>query len=164
IVAPFIAVLTILLSKKASSAFYQIRESFSRLNTMVEEHIGGNKVVLAFAREDYEIEKFNVRNEDFRQHNLNYAKISSTYLPAIELFASLMSVIAMGDGVMFVISNAMSIGDFVTFTGLIWMVNVPMRNVGNHVNDLQNFDASTLKIREMLAIEPEIPVEERISI
>ena len=164
IVAPFIAVLTILLSKKASSAFYQIRESFSRLNTMVEEHIGGNKVVRAFAREDYEIEKFNVRNEDFRQRNLNSAKISSTYLPAIEVFASLMSVIAIGAGGMFVISNAMSIGNFVTFNGLIWMVNVPMRNVGNHVNDLQNFDASTLKIREMLAIEPEIPVEERISI
>lgn len=164
IVAPFIAVLTILLSKKASSAFYQIRESFSRLNTMVEEHIGGNKVVRAFAREDYEIEKFNVRNEDFRKRNLNSAKISATYLPAIEVFASLMSVIAIGAGGVYVITNAMTIGSFVTFNGLIWMVNVPMRNVGNHVNDLQNFDASTLKIREMLAIEPEIPVEERISI
>ena len=63
-ITPFIGLLTIVLSHKASPVFYQIRESFSRLNSMVEENISGNKVVKAFAREEYEIKKFNEYNED----------------------------------------------------------------------------------------------------
>src|SRR5699024_6037293 len=105
-----------------------------------------------------EIEKFNVRNEDFRQRNLNSAAISSTYIPIIETFAGFMSVIAVALGGLFVIQGTMSVGDLVVFNGLIWMLNTPMRNVGNHVNDLQNFNAGTQKIREMLAREPKIPL------
>lgn len=156
-VTPIIGILTVLLSRKANETFYQIRESFSRLNSMVEEHIGGNKVVKAFARESFEIEKFNTQNEDFRQRNLDSAKVSSTYLPIIEVFGGFISVISIGLGGYFVITGRMSVGNLVTFNGLVWMLNVPMRNMGNHVNDVQSFDASTQKIREMLAIEPQIP-------
>ncbi|WP_373836118.1 ABC transporter ATP-binding protein [Jeotgalibaca arthritidis] len=158
VVTPVIALLTVLLSREANQAFYHIRESFSRLNSMVEEHIGDNKVVKAFAREEFEIEKFNRRNEDFKKRNLASAKISATYLPIIETFAGFMNIIAIGLGGLFVLQGAMSIGNLVTFNGLIWMLNIPMRNVGNHVNDLQNFNASTYKIRQMLATEPQIPV------
>lgn len=163
-VTPFIAVFTVLLSKHAGEAFYQIRESFSRLNTMVEEHIGGNKVVRAFGREDFEVEKFNRYNGDFRQRNLNSAAVSARYLPVIEVFAGFLSIITVGLGGLFVVNGAMSMGDLVTFNGLIWMLNVPMRNLGNHVNDLQNFDASTRKIRQMLAVKPKIPIEKRIEV
>ena len=163
-VTPFIAIFTVLLSRNAGQAFYQIRESFSRLNTVVEEHIGGNKVVRAFVREDFEIKKFNRFNEDFRQRNLDSATISAKYLPVIEVFAGFLSIITVGLGGLFVINEAMSLGDLVTFNGLIWMLNVPMRSVGNHVNDLQNFNASTQKIRQMLAVKPQIPIENRIEV
>ncbi|MGP6139075.1 MULTISPECIES: ABC transporter ATP-binding protein [unclassified Jeotgalibaca] len=164
IVTPFIAFFTVLLSRNAGRAFYQIRESFSRLNTVVEEHISGNKVVRAFGREAFEIEKFNRYNEDFRQRNLDSAKVSARYLPIIEVFAGFLAIITVGLGGLFVMNGAMTIGDLVTFNGLIWMLNVPMRNLGNHVNDLQNFDASTQKIRQMLAVKPQIPIEQRIEV
>ncbi|MBC8845072.1 ABC transporter ATP-binding protein, partial [Escherichia coli] len=45
IVTPLIAVLTMKMSSKAQPVFYEIRESFSRLNSMVEENISGNRVV-----------------------------------------------------------------------------------------------------------------------
>ncbi len=62
-VTPFIYFLTARMSSRAYPIFFEIRESFSRLNSMVEENIGGNRVVKAFAREDFEIEKFNKHNE-----------------------------------------------------------------------------------------------------
>lgn len=164
VVTPFIAIFTVLLSRNAGQAFYQIRESFSRLNTVVEEHIGGNKVVRAFGREEFEIEKFNRHNEDFRQRNLDSAAVSARYLPIVEVFAGFLAIITVGLGGLFVINGSMSIGNLVTFNGLIWMLNVPMRNLGNHVNDLQNFDASTKKIRQMLAVKPQIPIEQRIEV
>jgi ATP-binding cassette subfamily B protein len=158
-VTPFIALFTVLLSKRANRAFYEIRESFSRLNSMVEENIRGNKVVKAFGNEAYEIEKFNEVNNSFKDRNLESAAISSRYLPLIETFAGFMSVIAVGYGGWLVITGEMSVGNLVTFTGLIWMVILPLRNLGGHMNDLQNLFAGTVKIRELLIIEPNIPVE-----
>ena len=161
VVTPFIAVFTILLSSRANRAFYEIRESFSRLNSMVEENIRGNQIVKAFGNERFEEEKFDQVNDDFKNRNLESAAISSKYLPTIETFASFMAVIAVGLGGWLVIIGEMSVGNLVTFTGLIWMINVPMRNLGGHMNDLQNLFAGTIKIREMLMIEPIIPLEER---
>lgn len=160
LVTPFIVIFTILLSKRANRAFYEIRESFSLLNSMVEENIRGNKIVKAFGNEPYEQEKFNAVNENFKQRNLNSATVSARYLPLIETFAGLMSVIAIGYGGWLVITNRMSVGNLVTFTGLIWMIIVPMRNIGNNMNDLQNLFASTVKIRELLIVESPIRVEE----
>ena len=161
VVTPFIVLFTVLLSSRANRAFYEIRESFSRLNSMVEENIRGNKIVKAFGNEPYEIEKFDRVNQDFKERNLKSASVSALYLPLLETFAGFMSVIAIGLGGWYVINGEMSVGNLVTFTGLIWMMILPMRNVGGHMNDLQNLFAGSVKIREMLMIEPQIPIEER---
>ncbi|MFL2104934.1 ABC transporter ATP-binding protein [Desemzia sp. FAM 23991] len=159
VVTPFIGILTVMLSSRANAAYYEIRESFSRLNSMVEENIGGNKVVKAFANEDYETKKFNKRNEDYRERNLFSAKISRTYLPVLETLAGLLSVISIGLGGFFVIRGLMTVGELVAFNGLVWMLNAPMRNIGGYMNDSQRFITATYKIREMLSAQPLIPVE-----
>lgn len=161
VVTPFVGVFTLLLSAQARHAFYEIRESFSRLNSMVEENIGGNKVAKAFANEAYEVEKFDVRNEHFKKANMDSARISKRYLPIIETFAGFMSVIAIGLGGWFAITGRMTVGNLVAFTGVIWMLNLPMRNIGNYMNDIQRFNSGTIKIREMLATEPRIPIEKQ---
>lgn len=158
-VTPFIALFTVFLSRRANQAFYEIRESFSKLNSMVEENIRGNKVVKAFGNEQYEKEKFDQVNERFKETNLNSATISARYLPLIETFAGFMSVIAVGYGGWLVIAGEMSVGNLVTFTGLIWMMILPMRNIGSHMNDIQNLLAGTVKIRELLVIEPQIRID-----
>ncbi len=164
IVTPFIALFTVLLARHAKRAFYEIRESYSRLNSMVEENIRGNKVVKAFGNEQYEEEKFDRANNSFRESNLKSAAISARYLPIIETFAGFMSVIAVGYGGWLVITDRMSVGNLVTFTGLIWMMILPLRNIGGHMNDLQNLFAGTIKIRDLLVLEPQIPIEERVKI
>lgn len=161
VVTPFIGILTVILSRKANPVFYEIRESFSRLNSMVEENISGNKVVKAFAREDYEIEKFNKFNEDYKRRNIESANVTKAYMPVLETLAAFLSVITIGFGGFLVINGKMSVGDLVAFNGFIWMLNTPMRNVGWYVNDLQHFITSTYKIRELLAARPMIPLEKR---
>ncbi|SFH51040.1 ABC transporter ATP-binding protein [Pisciglobus halotolerans] len=164
IVTPFIALFTILLSIKANGAFYEIRESFAKLNSMVEENIGGNKVVKAFANEAYEEQKFDVRNEGFKKANMDSVNISKTYLPVLETLAGFMAVISVGLGGFFVLNGMMSVGNLVAFNGLIWMLNTPMRNVGGYMNDMQRFITATYKIREMLNTKPLIPVNQKKSI
>lgn len=161
VVTPFIATFTVILSRRAKRAFYEIRESFSRLNSMVEENIRGNKVVKAFGNENYEEKKFDHVNDQFRESNLESSRLSARYLPIIETFAGFMSVIAVGYGGWLALTGAMSVGNLVTFTGLIWMMILPLRSIGGHMNDLQNLFAGTVKIRELLVLESQIPIEDR---
>lgn len=62
--------------------FKDIQEQFAKLNTVVQENISGNRVVKAFAREDYEIEKFQTANQGFMDKNMNAAKVWEKNLPA----------------------------------------------------------------------------------
>ncbi|EIQ6630444.1 ABC transporter ATP-binding protein [Listeria monocytogenes] len=158
IVTPFIAILTMKMSSKAQPVFYEIRESFSRLNSMVEENISGNRVVKAFAREDFEMKKFHEHNEDFKKRNLDSADVSRTYLPVLDSLAGMLVVITLIFGGYLVIKGQMTLGDLVAFNGFLWMLNGPMRMSGWLINDVQRFIASSFKIQDMMATDAKIPI------
>lgn len=158
IVTPLIAVLTMKMSSKAQPVFYEIRESFSRLNSMVEENISGNRVVKAFAREDFEMKKFHEHNEDFKKRNLDSADVSRTYLPVLDSLAGMLVVITLIFGGYLVIKGQMTLGDLVAFNGFLWMLNGPMRMSGWLINDVQRFIASSFKIQDMMVIDAKIPI------
>ncbi|EAD0699395.1 ABC transporter ATP-binding protein [Listeria monocytogenes] len=158
ILAPLIAILTMKMSSKAQPVFYEIRESFSRLNSMVEENISGNRVVKAFAREDFEMKKFHEHNEDFKKRNLDSADVSRTYLPVLDSLAGMLVVITLIFGGYLVIKGQMTLGDLVAFNGFLWMLNGPMRMSGWLINDVQRFIASSFKIQDMMATDAKIPI------
>ncbi|PZG37918.1 ABC transporter ATP-binding protein [Listeria ivanovii] len=158
ILTPLIAFLTMKMSSKAQPVFYEIRESFSRLNSMVEENISGNRVVKAFAREDFEMKKFHEHNEDFKQRNLDSAAVSRTYLPVLDSLAGILVVITLVFGGYLVIKGQMTLGDLVAFNGFLWMLNGPMRMSGWLINDVQRFVASSFKIQDMMATTAKIPI------
>ncbi|ELO8895525.1 ABC transporter ATP-binding protein [Listeria monocytogenes] len=158
ILTPLIAILTMKMSSKAQPVFYEIRESFSRLNSMVEENISGNRVVKAFAREDFEMEKFHEHNEDFKKRNLDSADVSRTYLPVLDSLAGMLVVITLIFGGYLVIKGQMTLGDLVAFNGFLWMLNGPMRMSGWLINDVQRFIASSFKIQDMMATDAKIPI------
>jgi ATP-binding cassette subfamily B protein len=155
-ITPIIAFFTLKMTKVVGPTFFAIRESFSRLNSVVQENISGNRVVKAFAREDYEIEKFRKANHNYRENNLKAAGIWEKYLPVLDSLAGTLSVIMILAGGILVINKSMTLGDLVVFNGYIWALNNPMRMSGWLVNDVERFFASTIKIRELLNAEPKI--------
>ncbi|MGL4336840.1 MAG: ABC transporter ATP-binding protein, partial [Turicibacter sp.] len=163
-VTPIIAYLTIRMTKEVGPTFHGIREAFSRLNSVVQENISGNRVVKAFASEEYEIEKFMKENENYREKNLNSSRIWQKYLPILDSSAGTLSVIMVFVGGLLVILDKMTMGDLVVFNGLIWALNNPMRMAGWMVNDIQRFVAAGDKVRQLLEVqagvkEAECPVE-----
>lgn len=156
VVTPLIAIITLRMSAEAHPLFFEIRQSFARLNDMVEENISGNRVVRAFAREQFEIEKFEAHNADYKKRNMDSAHVSQKYLPPLDFLASMLSVLVLFIGGISVIHGNMSLGQLVTFNGFLWMLNQPMRMSGWLVNDIQRFSAATVKIRSMLGAQSAI--------
>ncbi|MBR4555156.1 MAG: ABC transporter ATP-binding protein [Ruminococcus sp.] len=153
---PAIFVITRLFSRKAGPAYRHVRETSSALNTAAQENISGNRVVKAFAREDYEIEKFRRCDEAYRASNIKAAKVWLKYQPMIEIAAGSLSIILLFFGGWFIISRHLTMGQYVAISGLLWAVSNPMRNMGNYVNDWFRFMASAGKIIEIYYEAPKI--------
>lgn len=155
-VTPIIGFFATRLSFTVRPTFSEIRGQFARLNSVVQENISGNRVVKAFAKEDYEIEKFSVENEAFKEKNLVSARIWEKYLPILDSLAGVLTVVMLLVGGMMVINDSLTLGELVTFNSLIWALNNPMRMAGWLINDVQRFIASAEKIEDLLNKKPEI--------
>ncbi len=147
--------------KSVKPAFRNIRQHFSSLNTFVQENVSGNRVVKAFAKEDYEIAKFNKENDGFRDAELNAAKIWKKYVPAFEFLANALTVILYLVGGLMVVSGSMSLGKLVTVSGYLWMLNLPLRQAGWLANDYQRFVTSVEKVYSTISEEPIITNPEK---
>ncbi len=156
LVVPFLAWAAIKLAGDVRPTFSAIREQFSRLNSVVQENISGNRVIKAFATEYIEINKFDKENEAYRKRNMDSAKVWSKYLPIIDTLAGTLSLIILIVGGILTINNKISIGELVTFNSIVWALGNPMRNFGWLINDIQRFNASADKIREYLNNESAI--------
>ena len=156
IVLPLAALTTYLQAKSVHPAFKKCRDAFSGLNTFVQENISGNRVVKAFAKEDYEKEKFNVQNDIYREAELGAAKIWRRYVPVFEFLSYVLTIILMLVGGIMVVKGQITLGDLVAVNGYLWMLTVPLRMAGWWINDVQRFTTSVEKIYDTYSAEPDI--------
>lgn len=153
---PAIFIITRRFSKKAGPAYRKVREASSDLNTAAQENISGNRVVKAFAREQFEMDKFRERDEAYRTANISAAKVWLKFQPMIDLAAGSLAVVLLLCGGIFMIKQHLTMGQYVAISGLLWAVSNPMRNMGNYVNDFFRFMASAGKIIEIYYEAPKI--------
>ncbi|MBD5144410.1 MAG: ABC transporter ATP-binding protein [Ruminococcus sp.] len=151
---PLIFIISGIFRKDVGPKYVDLRERLSKLNTAAQENIAGNRVVRAFAREDYEIDRFREKNKDYNEANKTAAMTWLKYFPYIETTAQGLTVVQLIAGGIFVITGRLTMGEYVAFSGLIWTLSNPMRNVGTLINDLQRFMASAAKIVEVYYSRP----------
>ncbi|MCH5274724.1 MAG: ABC transporter ATP-binding protein [Lachnospiraceae bacterium] len=156
VVLPFTAITTFRQSKAIKPAFQRNRNCFSSLNAFVQENISGNRVVRAFSKEDFEIEKFNKENDSYRAAQIAASRVWMRFVPIFEVLAHALNIILMIYGGYMVIGNEMSLGQLVTVNGYLWMLNNPLRMAGWLVNDIGNFITSVEKIYATYSEEPNI--------
>lgn len=153
---PVIMFITWLFRRKVGPMYVNLRERLSTMNTAAEENISGNRVIKAFAREEYEIERFDEYSKAYSTANKNAAFMWLKFFPYLEITAQSLSVVMLVCGGLFVISGRITFGEYTAFSGLIWTLSNPMRTLGNIVNDLQRFTASAYKIIEIYYGSPRI--------
>ena len=155
-IAPFIMIVIVLFRNQVAPRHKALREKLSQLNTAAQENISGNRVVKAFAREEYEIKKFDECSVEFSKTNKKTALTWITFFPYIETFANLMPIVLLVVGGLFIINGQLTMGEYVAFSGLIWAVQNPMRMLGNIMNEFQRFAAASDKVMEIYYSEPKI--------
>ena len=156
IVSPIIFVIVFRFRKSVAPKHALLREKLASMNTEAQENISGNRVVRAFAREGYEVDKFDKANKDFEETGINTHMTWLRFFPAVETIANALPVIHLVIGGIFFMNGEISMGDYVAFSGLIWAIANPMRQMGNIMNEFQRFSAASAKVMELYYSEPEI--------
>lgn len=155
-ITPFILLITYLFSKKIRPMYVNLRERLSRLNTVAQENIAGNRVVKAFANEEYEKQKFEERNEEFRRMNLKTTYVGVKFQPFIDLLSQSLTVTSLLVGGAFMMRGIITAGDMLAFSSLTWALANPLKNLGMILNDVQRFFASVRMVIEVFYAQPTI--------
>lgn len=137
------------------------RNCFAALNSFVQENISGNRVVRAFAKEDYELEKFTKHNDNFREAQIQISKIWKFTVPIFEMFTYLLTIILMLYGGYLTIQGELSMGDLVMVNSYMGMLVSPIRSLGWRINDVVNFTTCLEKIHSTYIEEPRVKTPKR---
>jgi len=155
-IAPLIFLIVFRFRRTVGPMHRALREKLAGMNTDAQENISGNRVVKAFAREEYEKEKFDLSNSDYRNTNIKTQMVWLRFFPFVELIANALPVILLLIGGLFIINGKISMGDYTAFSMLIWAIANPMRMMGNIMNEFQRFSAASDKVMEIYYSEAEI--------
>ncbi len=151
-----IGFLAVKFEKKIDKNFEEISDHTASLNTTAQENIAGVRLVKAFARERHEISKFLGKNQRNYELNNEQARIIADNFPIIELLTNLAVIAMIAIGAAFVATGQMTLGSLAIFSGLIWNLIWPLRELGWLMNMAAQFNASTKKILAILDTVPQI--------
>ena len=137
-VLPFILYATRVFQKKMKIAFEEVRTQVSNLNSFVQEHLTGMKIVQIFNREQEEYKRFKDINRKHRQGWIKTVWYNAIFFPIAEMSTSItIGLIVWFGGLRVVESDALSLGIIVMFIELSQMLFRPLRQIADKFNSLQ---------------------------
>ncbi len=153
---PIIAAYSIFFYRKAGDRFLKADEAEGDVMTAVQENLTGVRVVRAFGRERYELDKFNRLNERFTNLWMRLGNLMGLYWGIGDLATGLQNAVILVLGV-----RAVVLGDDLLLGGLIALMTYnsyliwPVRSLGRILSDMSRNGVSIQRIREILVQEPE---------
>ncbi|MEE9585141.1 MAG: ABC transporter ATP-binding protein, partial [Candidatus Brocadiales bacterium] len=114
-VGPFMVCLTYIFGKMIRKTYRELRDKVGELNALIQDNISGIRIILGFARQDREMERFMRKNEENYRLHVRIYRMFTTYRPIVDLFTETGAVLVLCVGSYKVLSGEMSAGMFVVF-------------------------------------------------
>jgi ATP-binding cassette, subfamily B, bacterial len=159
IAIPVVILVSIFFFKKISKVYEDYQEKEATLSTTLQENLAGVRVVKAFSREEYEIDKFGKNNRARYTAGLKLNRMHAFFWPVSDIICSIQIVAGFFIGGMMALNGTITIGSYLAYTGMIFWIIFPMRNLGRLIVDMSRGFVSFERVRDILKIERE-PLEQ----
>lgn len=145
-----------IIMKKASPLFSIVQSRLDKVNSVVQENVSGARVVKAFTREEYEINRFDNTNTDLMTTNLKVQKLLATLNPILMIImnASVIAIIMIGG--FQVEAKAMQVGEVMAAVTYITQILMSVMMVGMMFQQVSRSAASMKRVNEVLSTNPVI--------
>lgn len=145
-----------IIMRKASPLFSIVQSRLDKVNSVVQENVSGARVVKAFTREEYEINRFDNANTDLMTTNLKVQKLLATLNPILMIImnASVIAIIMIGG--FQVEAKAMQVGEVMAAVTYITQILMSVMMVGMMFQQVSRSAASMKRVNEVLSTNPVI--------
>lgn len=152
---PFILIFAFVFFKKMQDNFRAADEAEAAMSNVFQESLDGVRVVKAFNREAYELEKFTEKNQDHRDKTKHMLKLMGMYWGFSDFISFLQLFIVLFASMLMVRNNIISMGDAIVFISYIGMVLWPLRSIGRILSDMGKVSVAIERLNEILEVEQE---------
>ncbi len=156
ICVPVIGILAWQVAKRLRPLWAGVQNETGELGTIMQESLSGMRVVKAFTRENFEIEKFDKKNRELRDLNLAALRLSAWNQPLMVLALNVITVLIVWIGGVAVIGNHLSLGTLVAVTQYILLLGTPVRSFGFMVTWWMRGLSGGVRIFDVLDTQPAI--------
>lgn len=151
-----LALVTIRFGARVGPLFLAIDNALGDISTRLQENLTGVQVVRAFARERFEIGRFEVANRRLFDARLTVIGAWSRMLPTTQLLVMLSTALILWFGGRQVLAGTMTMGEIAAFYSFLLLLAGPVERLGWLVNMAGEASAGVQRIYAILSLEPEI--------
>jgi ATP-binding cassette subfamily B protein len=154
-IVPLIMVISMVFFKRISTAYEKYQEQEAVLSTTLQENLSGVRVVKAFARQDFEMDKFNRDNWEKFIRGKRLLTIEALFWPITDVLCAIQLLTGYYVGAMMTINGTISVGSYLAFAGMIIWIIFPMRNLGRIIIQISTGLVSFDRVMEIVKQERE---------
>ncbi|NMB27428.1 MAG: ABC transporter ATP-binding protein [Tissierellia bacterium] len=149
--------------RKMEESFRQVRKKIANVNAQLENSISGIRVAKSFTNEDYEIEKFNEGNNQFKEARKSSYKVMAEFIAGIGLVTNILNLIVISIGGYFVHRKFINTGDLVAYMLYVNFFMQPIRRLSDFMQQYQDGMTGFERFMEVMNIKPDI-VDKEVAI
>lgn len=135
IVTPVIFLTSFLYFILVKKVFKRVEEAEGVMTTTLQESITGIRVVKAFAKEKYEIEKFEKHSKEYMKEDYHLLKLMAVFWGTTDFITFIQYAITITIGILFFVDGKITIGEYIAFLSFIGMIVWPLRQLGRIIGD-----------------------------
>lgn len=156
---PFTFTFALIFFRRVQRDFKEADESEAKLTTTLQENLTGIRVVKAFAREAYELGKFDVRNSEYRVLVNKLIMNLAMYWSVSDFISMLQVGLTIVVGTWMVVQGNLTLGVLISFISYVNMMVWPVRQLGRTLTDMGKATVSIKRIDDILSTPVEMLVE-----
>ncbi|GIL14926.1 MAG: ABC transporter permease [Chloroflexota bacterium] len=158
IVVPIIVILSVFFFRRVSKAYAHYQEQDAVVSTTLQENLTGVRVVKAFARQQYEMDKFERDNFEKFRRGKKLLLMHSLFWPSADVLCATQMIAGFALGALMVMNQTLTLGDYVTYMGLVVLLIWPMRELGRMIVQASTGIVSFGRLAEIIRTHRE-PIE-----
>ncbi len=129
-IIPLVVLVSLFFFKRISDKYEAFQNQEAKLSTRIQETLTGVRVVRAFARQQYEIDKFEVDNHGQFEKGRELSMMHAYFWPVTDLITGFQLLFGYFVGALMVISGDITLGSYVAYIGMVVLIIYPMRDLG----------------------------------
>jgi ATP-binding cassette, subfamily B, bacterial len=167
LVIPLLVVVSLFFFKRISDKYEAFQNQEARLSTRLQENLSGVRVVKAFGRQEYEIDKFEDENHGQFNRGRQLSMMHAYFWPTTDILTGFQMLFGYFAGALMVLDGTISIGSYLAYIGMVILIIFPMRDLGRLIaqtsTGLVSYDRVMAVIkedREALGEDQPAPVDD----